>query len=88
MDDKPKYKKYYKDLTVEQKRNLRAMLENTVELKKKQIGIFEKNLINPIKEQIKLVEQVKKNEIPIQHFIKRNKEWSEWLIKFMSGVER
>lgn len=88
MEDKPKYKKYYKDLTVEQKRKLRSHLEHTVELKKKQLDIFEKNFIKPIKEQIKLVEQVKKNEIPFEHYIRRNQEWSKWLIKFMSGVSK
>ena len=78
--------KFYQHLTIEQKRKLREQLEAVVDNKKKQLELFENNFIRPIKEQIRLAEKVRKNEISIQQYVKLNEKWSVWLQTFMGKV--
>ena len=81
-----KVPKFYQHLTIEQKRKLRGQLEAVVENKKKQLELFENNFIRPIKEQIRLAEKVRKNEVSIQQYVQLNEKWSKWLQTFMGKV--
>lgn len=78
--------KFYSHLSMEEKRKLRKQLEAVSENKKRQLELFEKNFIRPIKEQIALVEKVKKNEVSIQYYVEANGKWSDWLQSFMGKV--
>lgn len=78
--------KFYSHLTMAQKKKLRTQLDAVSENKKRQLELFEKNFIKPLKEQIALVEKVKKSEISIQYYVQANTKWSEWLHKFMKNV--
>lgn len=80
--------KFYSQLSVEEKRELRKKLERVCELKKQQLEIFERNFIKPLKEQVKLAEQVRKSEISIEQYLKLNKKWSEWLLQVLNKVKK
>lgn len=84
--EKTELPKFYSHLTMEQKRKLRTQLEAVSDNKKKQLELFEKNFIKPLKEQIALVEKVKKSEISLQYYVQANARWSDWLQSFMGKV--
>ena len=78
--------KFYSHLTMKEKKKLREQLDAVVENKKRQLELFEKNFIKPLKEQIALVEKVKKSEISLQYYVQANGKWSDWLKAFMGKV--
>jgi len=84
---KVKREKFYANFSIKEKRELREKLEHICELKKRQIELFEKNFIKPLKEQIQLTEKVKKNEISIERYLKLNMKWSEWLLTVLNGLK-
>lgn len=86
VEEKKKTPKFYQNLTIEQKKKLRGQLEAVVENKKKQLELFENNFIRPLKEQIRLAEKVRKNEVSLQQYVALNEKWSKWLQTFMGRV--
>lgn len=83
-----KREKFYSDLSILEKRKLRKLLDDICENKKQQLEIFERLFIKQIKEQINLVEKVKKNEISLRRYVELNGKWSDWLESFMSEVKK
>jgi len=86
--EEKKTPKFYSHLTMAQKKKLRGQLDAVVENKKQQLELFEKNFIRPLKEQIRLAEKVKKNEVSLQQYVKLNAKWSDWLTQFMGSVAK
>ena len=78
--------KFYSHLSMEEKRKLRKQLDDISDNKKRQLELFEKNFIKPIKEQIALVDKVKKSEVSLQYYVEANGKWSDWLQSFMGKV--
>jgi hypothetical protein len=78
--------KFYSHLTIEQKRKLREQLDNVIVNKKKQLELFDKNFCEPIRTQIRLVDDVKKSQISIQHYVEVNEKWGNWIKEFMAYV--
>ena len=87
--EKKKFKrqKFYNDLTMAQRKVLRAQLDKVVVLKKQQLDLFEKAFIKPLRKQILLAHEVRTNEVSLEHFLKESERWSKWLKTMMRTVE-
>jgi len=58
------------------------MLETVKEKREEQRAMLDKNIIKPISDMIKLTDDVKKNKISIEHYIKRTKDLNKHLMGF------
>jgi len=78
--------KFWDRLTLAQKKKLRPMLDDLQANRKAQIALFEKNLIEPLRKQIYLVDDVKKSMVPINRLVKENERLSKWITAFLGNA--
>lgn len=69
------------------RKKARELILNHIALRKKELDWLNKNLIEHIKADIKLSEEVLRNQQSINTFRYRTTKLSEYLIKFLTGVE-
>lgn len=67
------------------KKKVRIMLDKIIDLKKRELGIFERNIINQIKDNIKTLQEVKKGRLPIEVGLEKNKKCSEYISNFLNA---
>lgn len=73
--------KYYDNLSGEEKKKLRTILDNHRKVTKEQIELLEKNLIKPLKDRIKANDDVIHKKISIEQYI----HISEAISKHLKG---
>ena len=71
--------KFYQHLTFEQKRKLRKLLDDVRQLRKEQLEVMEKAFIEPLKQQMYLIDKVKHNEISLKKYVEHSHKYAEWL---------
>ena len=74
--------KFYNQLTMEQKRKLRTELDKVKSLRKKQVDIFDRTLIQPIKNQINNIDRVRHNDLSINNYIKHTEKFNTYMNKW------
>jgi len=79
--------KYYKNLPIKKRRELRTALNQNIELTKEEIAIFEKNLIKPLKDMLNLIDDVIKNKIPIEEYIEKRLKLNKHIKKYFESGE-
>ena len=79
--------KFYSHLNTQQKRGLRKVLESVNNHTKRQIEHLENSIIKVLKERINNSVKVLKNEIPIEHYQKRNKYLTKYIQDFFGTLK-
>ena len=76
---------YYNQKTVLEKRKIREQLNKIKEHSKRQIDLMTELWIKPEQHRLKLIDDVLKNKISLEHYLKRNKYISEYLKEALKG---
>jgi hypothetical protein len=80
--------KHYSQMTIEEKRKVRALLDNINEHRKKQLDYFEKAFCNRIKSLINMSEEVRKGQKSIDFYLKENQRWNDWFNQFAVLIDK
>jgi DsbC/DsbD-like thiol-disulfide interchange protein len=78
------YQKFYQRLTMEQKRKVRKNVEEIAKNRKEQIKLFEAGLMQPLRNTIKAGEDVKKNLISLEQYVRINEAAQKQMYGFFA----
>lgn len=79
--------RFYDQMNREQKRKVREIIGYVKELRENQREIFDRNIIKPITDVLKLEDDVKKSRIPFEHYLRSNEELSKHLKDFCGATK-
>ena len=69
----------------ESKRQIRILLDDIIENRKKELAIFERNFTQPLKEIIKTVNDARQGRISIEIMLQRNRALSKHIDDFLNA---
>lgn len=78
--------KFYNQLSIEKKREVRTLLERQKENILKQRELLDKNLMAALKERIQLIDKLLHNEIHFEYYVQRQKYLGEYIKKFFVAM--
>ena len=73
---------FYRQLSVEQRKQVKKRMLEVMSLRKEQMLLFENIFIEPQRKILVSGQSVLKNEFPIEHFLLLEKRWNEFLSEF------
>lgn len=71
----------------EKRKQVRELLQKHIDMRKKELIWLDEALISRLKKDIKMTEDVMRNQQSIDFFLAQTTNLSEYIIKFFKGVE-
>lgn len=72
-------------LKSKEKKCITERLDKLIELRKEQLELFERNIINQLKDEIKILNETKKGRLPIGYALKKSRKCSDYIDNFLNG---
>lgn len=78
---------FIKSLEADKRKEVKEMIDRVIELRKQEREIFDVNIVRRISDIIKLGDEVKKNMLPVEHFLKANDSFSKYLDELYTCIK-
>jgi hypothetical protein len=79
---------FIRSLEAEKRKEVKAMIDKVIELRKQEREIFDVNIVRQITNIIKTGDEVKKNRLPVEHFLEANDSFSKYLDDLYACIKK